>query len=112
MKEKDIIDAYCRIRKIDNTIPDDVLDFMKIVAIERIREIDKENAEIITDLQLPYIKETSVEVFDIQKYNPKYGDDRICVCGHEYYRHFDTYDNMSAVGCKYCECYEFIEDIK
>jgi len=42
-------------------------------------------------------------------YNPKYGDDRICKCGHSYYRHFDTYEDMGNVGCKYCDCYEFIE---
>lgn len=29
MTKKDIIDAYCRIRTIDNTIPDEVLDYMK-----------------------------------------------------------------------------------
>lgn len=33
-----IIDAYCRIRTIDNTIPDDVLDFMKDAAIEKLRK--------------------------------------------------------------------------
>lgn len=44
-----------------------------------------------------------------KKYNPKYGDNRICVCGHLYYRHFDSYDQMRAVGCKYCDCIEFVE---
>lgn len=33
MKTKDIINAYTRIRTIDHTIPDDVLDFMKNAAI-------------------------------------------------------------------------------
>lgn len=42
-------------------------------------------------------------------YNPYYGDDRICKCGHPYYRHFDSYDNMENVGCKYCDCLEFVE---
>ena len=42
-------------------------------------------------------------------YNPKYGDERLCVCGHLYERHFDSYDNMENVGCKYCECTEFID---
>ena len=42
MKESDIIDAYCKIRKIDNTIPDEVLDFMKESALKRLREADKE----------------------------------------------------------------------
>jgi len=43
------------------------------------------------------------------KYNPNYGDDRVCECGHDYYRHFDSYENMDAVGCKYCRCCEFKE---
>jgi hypothetical protein len=40
MNEKQIIDAYVRIRTIDNTIPDDVLDFMKNAAIERLRGLE------------------------------------------------------------------------
>lgn len=55
----------------------------------------------------PYLEETKVIV--IRKYNPNYGDDRVCECGHNYYRHFDSYDNMVAVGCKYCGCLEFKE---
>jgi hypothetical protein len=44
-------------------------------------------------------------------YNPKYGDDRICQCGHPYHRHFDSYsyENMRPVGCKYCECFVFMQ---
>lgn len=38
MTEKMIIDAYCRIRTIDQTIPDDVLDFMKNAALEKLRK--------------------------------------------------------------------------
>jgi len=57
--------------------------------------------------ELPYlIREETVQFFE---YNPKYGDDRICKCGHPYYRHFDTYENMNNVGCKYCYCQKFIE---
>ena len=40
-------------------------------------------------------------------YDPEYGDDRECVCGHPYHRHFDSYENMSDVGCKYCGCRPF-----
>ena len=58
-------------------------------------------------LENPYIDEEVVTI--VRKYNPKYGDDRICICGHPYYRHFDTYDSMLLVGCKYCGCYEFKE---
>lgn len=34
MTKKDIIDAYVKIRTIDTTIPDEVLDFMKDAALE------------------------------------------------------------------------------
>lgn len=41
------------------------------------------------------------------KYDPDFGDDKICGCSHPYYRHFDTYDDMYPCGCKYCGCYTF-----
>lgn len=37
MKAEDIIKAYTTIRNIDNTIPDDVLDFMKNSAIKQLK---------------------------------------------------------------------------
>ena len=53
----------------------------------------------------PYI--ISYEVTASLKYNPNFGDDKICECGHAYYRHFDTYDDMDNCGCKYCGCFDF-----
>ena len=56
----------------------------------------------------PYI--VTFEINKILKYNPEYGNDKICKCGHTYYRHFDSMDlheEMAAVGCKYCDCQEF-----
>lgn len=58
-------------------------------------------------MESPYIIKKRVVVDML--YDPKYGDDRVCICGHSYYRHFDSYEDMLAVGCKYCECYEFVE---
>jgi len=55
----------------------------------------------------PYLEE--IKTIIVQKYNPKYGDDRVCECGHSYYRHFDSYENMYKCGCKYCGCFEFQE---
>jgi hypothetical protein len=60
-------------------------------------------------IEEPYIIETYTKVITVHKYNPKYGDDRICECGDPYYRHFDTYENMYASGCKYCQCRKFVE---
>jgi hypothetical protein len=42
-------------------------------------------------------------------YDTNYGDARVCVCGHAYYRHFDPYEDMADVGCKYCDCFDFEE---
>ena len=55
----------------------------------------------------PYIITERVIVDKV--YNIHYGDDRICKCGHPYYRHFDTYAEMENIGCKYCPCWEFVE---
>ena len=56
----------------------------------------------------PYIIKKKVVVDRF--YNPNYGDDRTCKCGHSYNRHFDSYENNAPVGCKYCECYIFEEE--
>lgn len=48
----------------------------------------------------------------IKSYNPDYGDERLCECGHTYDRHFDSYDKMRAIGCKYCQCDYFVEQKK
>lgn len=42
-------------------------------------------------------------------YDPEFGDDRKCTCSHPYYRHYDSYEDMAAVGCKYCPCSTFKE---
>jgi len=55
----------------------------------------------------PYI--VTQKIIEKRKYNPKYGDHKICECGHPYDRHFDGYENMKAVGCKYCDCFDFKE---
>lgn len=55
----------------------------------------------------PYI--VTKKVVSTRAYNPDYGDERVCICGHTYYRHFDSWEEMDACGCKYCECRTFIE---
>ena len=55
----------------------------------------------------PYLIESVTT--KVKKYNPSYGDDRTCKCGHSYYRHFDSCNHMEDVGCIYCDCDTFSE---
>jgi len=55
----------------------------------------------------PYLVEYKIET--IRSYNPEYGGNRICKCGHPYDRHFDSYNGMEDIGCKYCRCRDFEE---
>ena len=48
----------------------------------------------------PYLKLWSAK----PHHNPMYWALELCTCGHPYERHFDGYDNMAVVGCKYCQC--------
>lgn len=69
-------------------------------------EQEQANGKVFTE-EKPYLIDYKVER-DLS-YNKNYGDNRICECGHTYYRHFDSYEQMEACGCKYCGCYRFEE---
>jgi hypothetical protein len=58
------------------------------------------------------LKQILDEVLSENCYNPFFGDERMCQCGHPYHRHFDSFEDMKFVGCKYCDCHEFKEKIK
>ena len=62
---------------------------------------------VVNCVEQPYLKVVTIETD--KKYNPKYGNNRMCKCGHPYHRHFDSYEQMEAIGCKYCGCYDFEE---
>lgn len=79
------------------------LEMKKLIAEYECDQLNKQETEN------PYLETVTIKV-DI-KYNDKYGDDRECKCGHAYYRHFDTYEDMEAIGCKYCQCFLFDESI-
>lgn len=42
------------------------------------------------------------------KYNPEYGDYRVCVCGSAYMDHFNRYDEMRPCRCRINGCNGFI----
>lgn len=63
MKEKDIVDAWSQIRGENYSIPDEVLDFMKNAAIEKIKlsEIYRELLEFASSVSLQSFFETEKE---------------------------------------------------
>lgn len=74
--------------------------------------LDENIKKLATKLANTLISEGYIEKeydLDLPLYDSSFGDDRICVCGHPYYRHFDTYEDMYPVGCKYCGCGNFVE---
>lgn len=75
-----------------------------------VQEEEKITTEIIYSNKhlAAYAEEISKRLLfpNAYKYNENFGDDKLCKCGHPYDRHFDSYDNMSPVGCKYCYKYE------
>ena len=52
--EVDIIKAYSRIRTIDNTIPDDVLDFMKDASIKQLTLTDVSHSKVFEAYGKPF----------------------------------------------------------
>lgn len=69
-----------------------------------VRPEEEAQARVVMDEILAAIGEVGTRP---PNYDPTFGDEKVCVCGHTYYRHFDSYENMSPIGCKYCECERF-----
>lgn len=78
------------------------------VFCEEINNLSLTNSNTEQISEMPYIEDINLKLKLKSKYNPKFGDDKECACGHAYYRHFDSYENMASVGCKYCSCGTFI----
>ena len=56
----------------------------------------------INDVMKDHCLEVKREADGPEFFDPTFGDEKECKCGHAYYRHFYTYDAMRPVGCKYC----------
>jgi len=70
-------------------------------------QLESETRTLINDTG-PYLVYRVVRTTLDRCYNPEYDEDAECLCGHAYYRHFDTYENMYPIGCKYCGCRTFV----
>ncbi len=78
--------------------------------------LDKEEAEELRSILEGRTEDVAVilhHAIGIQlgrMWQPGYNQEALCSnCKHMYYRHFDSYEDMEPVGCKYCECPVFVE---
>lgn len=63
----------------------------------------------------PYLIQTVVTETEYRTQNSDYPENALCVCGHEYHRHFNPMDTdiyndptMEDAGCKYDHCRDFV----
>jgi len=77
---------------------------------------DKDTTDVLTDAKIvtladgsnaPYIVTGQLQFHIKRVWNKDYQQNKECICGDSYARHFDPYERMAPVGCKYCECMEF-----
>ena len=76
------------------------------IVYEAMKELDLAPVliEVINRLANAVLSRTTIST---EYYDPNYGDNKLCTCGHIYYRHFNTYEGMNPCGCKYCPCKKF-----
>lgn len=108
MNRKDIVDAWARIREIDHTIPDDVLDFMKDAAIEKIERYETLQANEAIKEKAKQIELTLENYININRKD--LNNDDIIIGGwncESYFNPIDSccYDISSDMGddeCIFC----------
>lgn len=74
MNKKMIIDAYCHIRTIDQSIPDEVLDFMKDAAIEKLDKIGNQGRKYDRKLD----REWDQDIYTVDNWNVAVEEGFIC----------------------------------
>lgn len=92
----------------NNNTDKDIVDVVNEMDISKLDHALTQCERTLKSKGRPYLFEIK-NVKIKRKYNPNFGDDIECECGHPYYRHFDTYEEMYPCGCKYCQCGTFIE---
>lgn len=104
--QADKIDVVTKRLRLYESKEDKKLTFKDIQKeVENLKEMVKNYNQLSKDE--PYLYNIDIELLPV--YNRHYGDERKCKCGHTYERHFDSWDDMVACGCKYCDCETFEE---
>lgn len=63
----------------------------------------------ISDNAGPYLVYEVKRSLKAHGWNRDYNQEAVCKCGHAYYRHFDTWEEMYPCGCKYCDDCDIFE---
>lgn len=62
------------------------------ILYNKVESLKNELVSTINELNIangntPYLMKIDIDAVITQVYNPDFGDERMCVCGHKYYRH-------------------------
>lgn len=107
-------------KKLDSLINEGKWDEAIKAQLQSVRSLyDKGGADILVlgeDLVRRMFESVDRRIKELEKptiasvgkaYDKKMGDDKICICGHTYFQHFDSFMDMEHIGCKYCNCKNF-----
>jgi len=78
--------------------------------------LDKEEAEELRSIlegrseAVAVILHHAIGIQLDRMWKPGHDQEALCLfCEHMYYRHFDSYEDMEPIGCKYCDCEVFVD---
>jgi hypothetical protein len=94
-------------RGLDVSTPEPPRDFFDPEEYHTNYLLDSDEIKIESGAKAPYLVTGQLQFRIKHAWNPEYDQGAECECGHSYERHFDSYENMSPVGCKYCCCGDF-----
>jgi len=84
-------------------------DLIEFIEAEDLRRIQIRGGDNDTSHE-PYITKSISR--RVRLYNPHFGDEKLCKCGHEYGKHFDWMEDEDerGVDCKHCDCCDFVSE--
>ena len=94
-------------RKLEVTMPNIKISIPVDYANLIVRVLENHSSSSVHDLRRIGEIVTDIQNKVNRLWNEDYDQNAKCTCGHIYHRHFDGYEDMEPVGCKYCVCWEF-----
>lgn len=105
----DDLDTGARRRAVDAVCTDAALELVCTLAYAKVLAGGDPAVIASVERAILTLREQETGVKSAPLYDPDHDPSAYCICGHQYHRHFDSYEHWAPVGCKYCDCSEFRE---